>query len=207
MGLLNNDWVQVSIRGKCFNQEIIATHHYLVSGDYNAVTSVAADLDDIKANITLAGANDILTSYLACLPPQYTLLELRTQRIRAVRSAFRVTSFAGIVGTNANAATVACDSGAITLRGDLAGRSKVSVKKIGPLPDGASVAGLLTAAQTALHSTWASKLITAFAPIGSGSLMVPIVPHPDLITFDILNNFLVGTESRVMTRRVVGRGK
>lgn len=207
MGLLHNDWVQVSARGRCFGQTIILTHHYRCEGDYNAVTTVAADLDDIKTNISLAGANDIMTSYLACLPPQYTLEELRTQRLKATRSAYRVTTFAGVVGTNVNPATVSCDSAAITLRGDLAGRSRVSVKKVGPCPDGASAAGLITAPYTALLQAFASKLITAFLPIGSGSLLIPIVPHPDLINFDVLNNFRVGTTSRVMLRRVVGRGE
>lgn len=207
MGLLNNDWVQVSFRGTCFGQQILLVRNYLVSGDFPAINSVQTDLGIIRNDFLAGGALDLQTPYLAALPPQYSLLECRAQRLKATRSAFTSTTLVGVVGTNANPATVSCDSAGITLRTDFAGRNQVSCVKIGPCPDGASAAGMITAAYTALLTAIGAKLITAFVPTGSGSLLVPIIPHPDGITFDILNNLLVQETSRVMNRRVVGRGE
>lgn len=207
MGLLNNDVVSTTWRGICFGQRIILTHHWAIIGDYNAATSVTQDLDDIKANISLAGANDKTTPYLAVLPASYTLEQLRVQRIKATRSVYRVTNFIGAVGTNAGAATVACDSAAVTLQSALAGRSRISVKKIGPCPDNVSVAGLLTAAYKALLNNIGSALITAFQPVGSGSVVTPIVYHRSTGTFDALSQFVLGDQSRTQNRRVVGRGE
>ena len=207
MALLNNDVVQVTFRGTCFNQRILMVLNYLISGDFPAVNSIQTDLGLIRTAVLAGGVNDIETPYLACLPPQFTLQEVRAQRIRATRSAFFTTVLAGAVGTNVNPATVSCDSAGITRRTDLAGRNKVSCLKIGPAPDGASAAGQLTGAYTALLSALGSKTILAFTPPTSGSLVIPIVFHPTTNTFDILNNFFIEHESRVMNRRVVGRGE
>lgn len=206
MGLLNNDWVQCTWRGTCFGQRIILTHHYLVVGDWGVATTVAQDLAQINSELDVAGAFDPTTDYLACLPPQYTLNEIRSQRIKANRSVYRSLAKVATVGTNANPATVASDAAAITCRGSNAGRSNLSVKKIGPVPDAASAAGLLTAPYTALLTALGSRLVQGFTPAGSGSLLTPIVPHADKVTFEILNNFLVGPESRVNRRRTVGLG-
>lgn len=207
MGLLNNDIVQLSWRGTIFGQRVLMVRNFLVLGDYNAATTVAQDLDDIKANVAPAGAFDITTSYLACLPAQYTLNELRAQRLKAVRSAIRSTTFAFTIGTNANPATVPSDSGAITFRTALAGRTQVGVVKIGPLPDAASANGFLTNAQLALHSALATKLLTNFAPAGSGSVIVPVVVGKSLLNPSALTSAVPEVTSRVITRRTVGRGE
>lgn len=207
MGLLNNDIVQVSWRGRIFGQRVLMVRNYLILGDYNAATTVAQDLDDIKAQLGPAGAFDATTAYLACLPPEYSLLELRTQRLKAVRSAMRSTVFAATVGTNANSATVPSDSGAITFRTALAGPTQVSVVKIGPMPDAASVAGFLTAAQLALHGALATKLLVNFTPAGSGSVVVPIVVGKTLAAPSALTSAVPEVTSRVITRRTVGRGE
>jgi len=207
MGLLNNDIVQMSWRGKCFNQRIIMVRNYLVLGDYNVATTIAQDLDDITNQLAPAGAFDATTAYLACLPPEYELQEIRSQRVKAVRSVIRSSVFGGLPGTHASSATVPTDSGAITFRTDLAGRSQVSVVKIGPLPDAASVAGNLTAAQLAKHSALATKLLTAFAPAGSGSVITPVVVGKALTNPSALTSAVPEVTSRVITRRTVGRGE
>lgn len=207
MGLLNNDIVQLSWRGRVFGQRVMMVRSYLIVGDFPVVTSVADDLDQIKAAVGPAGINDITTPYLACLPAQYALLELRAQRLKAVRSAMRSTTFVATNGTNANAATVPTDSAAITFRTALAGRSQISVVKIGPMADAASVAGFLTAAQLALHGALAGQMLQAFTPPGSGSLVTPVVVGKALTNPSVLNSAVPETTSRVITRRTVGRGE
>lgn len=207
MALLNNDIVQVTFRGTCFNQRILMVLNYLINGDFPVVNSIQTDLGLIRTAVLAGGVLDMQTPYLAALPPQYTLNEVRAQRIRATRSAFFSTVLVGAVGTNVNPATVSCDSAGITRRTDVAGRNKVSSLKIGPCPDGASAAGQITGAYTALLNAVGSKSILAFTPPTSGSLVIPVVFHPTTNTFDILNNFFVQPESRVMNRRVVGRGE
>jgi len=206
MGLLNNDIVLITWRGACFGQQILLTHHYKILGDYNAATSIAQDLDNITQNIHPLGANDVTTPYLACLPPQYGLIEIRAQRIKATRSAYRAEGNA-FPGTHASPATVANDAACVTLRTDLAGRSQVSNKHIGPIPDAVSAAGVLTPAYKVLLASLGSKLVTAFAPVGSGSVVTPVVYNRVLNTSDVLNNYIVGEQSRVQRRRTVGLGE
>ncbi|OWY61920.1 hypothetical protein B7486_61200, partial [cyanobacterium TDX16] len=150
MGLQANDRVQITIRGRCFGQRIILVRHLLIVGDMPIADSVKKGLDDILTAVGPGGIANWQVPYLAALPPQYTLDEWRAQRIKPVRSAYTSVFPVAVVGTNANAATVANDSAALTFRGASASRSNVGTCKIGPAPDGASAAGLLTAAYTTL---------------------------------------------------------
>lgn len=206
MALKNNDWVLVSFRGLCFNQQIILTQWYLVAGDFPAVNTITQDLTLIVNGVAPAGAGDIATAYLACLPVQYQMQTIRAQRIKASRSSY-FSQVNLLAGSNVNPCTVASDAAAITMKGDNAGRNNLSTKKIGPVPDAASAAGLLTVAYTALLNTLGSRLALAWTPPTSGSTLVPIVPHKDGITNEIINNWSVGPESRVHRRRTVGLGK
>src|SRR5690242_7674685 len=137
MGLLNNDVLQMSFRGLAFGQRIILTQSWQVIGDWGVATTVQQDLTTLANGVAPAGAFDIASSYLACLAPQYLLTEVRWQRIKAIRSAY-VSIATAFPGTHASPATVANDSGALTMRGDFAGRSYVGTKHIGPAPDAAS---------------------------------------------------------------------
>ena len=206
MALLNNDIVRIEARGQCFGQQIILTHHYKCVGDAPAVNTIIQDLTQILTDLDLAGVLDLRTPYLACLPASYTLDKFRAQRIRATRSAY-VDKLQGNPGTNINMATVANDSGAITLRSQTAGRGHYCTKHIGPVPDAASVNGLLTNAYKNLLGALANKLITSFIPAGLGTLLVPVVYNAKLFTSDFVVMQIVGAESRVQRRRTVGLGK
>lgn len=205
MALLAGDWVQVSFIGACFNQVIELVRVVKCTQDFPIVNNITTDLTLIRTAVRAGGVADWETPYLAALPPQYQLNEVRTQRIWPARSAFFGVAVAN-PGTNANAATVACDSAAITFRTDKGGRNQLSIVKVGPCPDGASAAGLITNAYRALLVTLATALGSPFTPPTSGCLMIPIVPHVPTHTDDQITNFLIGTQSRVMSRRVVGRG-
>lgn len=208
MALKNGDFVRVWTRGVCFGQRIILTHNYLIVGDFPVANSIATDLELILTAWAPAGVLDATTPYLACLPPQFSLQEIRAQLFSPTRSAYRSVLFVGgAPGTNAGAATVANDSGCITMRTEKAGRSQVANQHIGPAPDAASAAGVLTAAYTATLATLGSKLVQAFVPPTSGSLVVPVIFHRATATSDTINQFIIGPQSRVQRRRTVGIGE
>jgi hypothetical protein len=207
MALKDGDLIMTTWRGICFGQRIIMARPYKISGDFPAINSYNQDMQLILAAIVAAGVNDVQTPYLACLPPQYTLQEVRAQRLKPTRNAYVPNTFAGAVGTNANAATVANDAAAITYRTALAGRSQVATTHVGPMPDAASAAGLITAAQRALLSALGTVLTTSFVPPTSGSLVVPVIWNRKLNTTEFITNFRLGDASRVQRRRTVGIGE
>lgn len=205
MGLLNNDKVQVTYRGTCFGQEIILTQGFTVVGDFPVITTVSQDLDSINTDLVVGVLNTTLPNYLACLPGQYTNTAIRSQKVNAVRSAYREIGTGGI-GTNANNATVANDSACLTLRGAFAGRAFISNKHIGPVPDASSAAGLLTLAYRLLVSALGVSMIQQWTPTGSGSLLVPSVWANPAANSLFLTAVKVGLQSRVQRRRTVGIG-
>lgn len=207
MGLLNNDRVQVQFRGTCFGQQIILNRMYLISGDFPLGTSVNTDLQSILTSVIAGGVNDQTTPYLACLPATYTLNECRAQRIKPTRSAYSSQFPIGFVGTNANAATKPNCTGSITFRTALGGRGQHGTAHIGPAPDAAAVAGILTAAYQTLLGNLGTPLLGSFVPPLSGSLVVPILWQRKTDTFQLWQSFFIGQTSRVQRRRTVGIGK
>jgi hypothetical protein len=175
----------------------------------NAGVTTRNGLAAINATFDGGGAADPIVSYLACLPAQYRLDEVRSQVIQPVRSAYTDLQFAGgKPGTHVGPATVACDSAAIVRRTILAGRDQVSTLKVGPCPDGASAAGILTDAYAALLGVFGSATITTFIAGATQLTLVPTILTPDgTHNFRDLESFHVGVASRVMRRRVVGIGE
>lgn len=207
MALLSGDRILLSLRGTCFLQRIIMTQWYHVNADFPVPNTLTQDLQAILAAVAPAGPSDLATPYLALLSADYTLNEIRAQRIFPSRSAYEVNTLVGATGTFAGQCTVACDSAAITLHTPIAGRNQVSVKKVGPCPDGASAAGMITAPYRVLLQTLAVTMLTDILPGGGLPSLTPIIQHPGGIFFDRLTGLRIGTTSRVMNRRVVGRGE
>lgn len=207
MPLAPDDVVRISFRGFCFNQRIILDLTYLttvgVPGQPTDTTLLSV-LDAVQLAPT-----DIRTAYLACLPPQYELTEIRAQRVFPTRDAY-VSFFpaAGTVGTNANNATVSNDAAAITRRTPLAGRNQVSTLKIGPAPDAVSVAGRLTNAYGTLLATLAGLTITTVVDAASTAQLAPVIANKDgMVGARFLRSYRVGLFSRVNRRRTVGIGE
>lgn len=207
MGLLNNDIVQATWVGSCFGQLIEMVRKYVILGDFPAPNTIATDLDLINTALSAGGVLDMETPYLACLPGSYSLQQLRTQKINGVRSAYRPLTFVGgAPGTNAGAASSANHSAGITCRTALAGRKQRGTVHVGPTPDAAAVAGILTAAYQVTLTSLAAKMILSFTPPTSGSLVIPILRHADG-TFDLISTAPIQLTSRVQRRRTVGVGK
>lgn len=207
MGLLNNDVVQTTWEGIWGAQQILMVRNYLISGDFPPINTIQTDLNLITSALTVGGVNDVETPYLACLSATYSLLRLKAQRIFPTRTAYAPLNFVGgAPGTNAGATTKPNVSTTITFRTALAGRKQRSNVHVGPSPDTAAVAGLVTAPYQALLSTLAGKLILSFVPPTSGSLVIPIIFHGDH-TNDFIQNAIIQNTSRVQRRRTVGVGK
>lgn len=206
MGLLNGDWVSVNFGGRIFGQRTILTSWWRAASDFG-VKTIPQDLDDILNEFSAAGSTTFVTKLRAAMPPQWTLEYIRAQRVRPTRSAYREAGYA-LPGTNADAATTGVDTVAVLYKGDNAGRSNISVKKFGPVPDAASAAGLVTAAYKLILNPAADQLGLAVQVGGvGGPFITPIVPHKDGVTFEAITQVAVQATSRCMTRRTVGRGE
>jgi len=199
------DTMKLSFLGRCFGQQIVLDLTYKCTVGNPAIPSNAVNAE-IVAHTSDVGAVDLWTPYLACLPPSYALELVIAQKLWPVRESYFPFSPLGKVGT-AGAATVPNDSSAITRRTALAGRSQVSVLKIGPNPTAAAVAGILTPAHIALLATLGAKTLTTLVlPITTLQFRPEILSGLGVSTNRILENFLVGSTSRIMRRRSVGIG-
>lgn len=205
MPLEVGDVILVSWRGLCFNQRIILTHTYKVVTAPDPETSVVHNLSALADALDTGGTQDVTTSYLACLPPQYRLTQVRAQRIYPIRSAY-VAKTKDLPGTHEAPATVANDAAALTLRTDYSGRNQIATKHIGPIPDDVSASGLLIAAYKALLVTLGTKLLVTaeFAATGSAN---PGIYHRATNGFDTCWTAIIGDQSRTQRRRTVGVGE
>lgn len=201
------DTVHVTFEGLCFAQQIIYDFSYVVTVG-NSTASTTAVLNELLSEMVQGGANDCLINYLSALPASYSLTAVRAQVIKPTRSAYVPQTFIGKFGTNANPASVACDSMAITCRTPLAGRKQVSTVKIGPLPDALSAAGVITGPGLAIAALiGADRMKTLILPVSTCQFKPCILDKNGNYDGRDLATFLVARTSRVMTRRVVGRGK
>lgn len=207
MAIMANDILYFAFRGSCFGQRIMLTQWYQATGTGNPSTTLVQDFAEWRTAIDSVAVNDLTSQYLALFGSDYELQELRFQRIKPVRSAY--TSFVPTTqaGTFDGETGTAANSAAITYRTILAGRDQVSTKKIGPLPEEASVAGLIADTYAELLQTFAANLMSNIALVTAAVELVPGIFHPVANTFTPFASFLLQDTSRTMSRRVVGRGE
>lgn len=208
MPVLVGDSVELQWIGSCFAQTIRMNLTYRCAVQ-NVGRTTGQTLQELLTTVNGAGANAITPQYLACLPPQYSLLETRAQVIRPTRSAYTSQVFVGgTPGTHASPATVANDSAAVTRRTALAGRRQVSTLKVGPVPDAVSAAGLLVAAYKVLLEAFAGRTtITILNPVGTEQFIPTILTATGFPDGRDLETFRIGDQSRVQRRRTVGLGE
>ena len=201
------DTFHVLLNGTCFSQRIRTRLTYVVIA-VNPVVDPVVSMNEIIAGVQAVGANNLTTNYLTCLPTSYTLNEVRGQWLRATKLAY-ISSFpVASIGTNANPATVACDSAAVVRRASKAGRKYISTLKLGPVPDGGSASGLLVATYKALATNFGNDTLKTLSFPVSGIIAIPTILQPNGLSTDAdLKTLLIPNESRVMRRRVVGRGE
>lgn len=207
MALMANDILHFSFRGNCFGQRIMLTQWYRASGIGNPSTTLQADFAEWRGLIDGVAVNDLTSQYLALFGSAYELNELRFQRIRPTRSAYSSFVPTATAGTFDGETGTAANSAAITYRTALAGRSQVSTKKIGPLPEDASVSGLIADTYAELLSLFAVNLQSDIALPVAGVTLTPGIYHPNDFSFTPYASFILQDTSRTMSRRVVGRGE
>lgn len=208
MPVLVGDSIELSFIGTCFGQTIRFINTYKCAVQ-NLARTTTTTLQELITQVSAGGANDIMASYLACLPPQYSLLKIRAQVVHPTRSAYTEQVFVGgTPGTHASPATVACDSASVWRRTALAGRRQVSTLKVGPVPDAVSAAGLLIAAYKALLTTFGADTIKPLVmPVGTEQFVATILTPGGANDGRDLISVGVGDQSRTMHRRVVGLGE
>jgi hypothetical protein len=202
-----NSLVRVNWMGRCFGQRIVLTTGYQKTGGPQVLTE-EQEMNGVIDDLIVGGPTDLLTDYMACLPPEYSMEEVRAQVIHSSR----FTAVQRVIvtpGTHPNSATVASDSACITLKGRFAGANRRSNKHIGPLPDAASAAGLLTNAFVTRLNNLASAMVSVVV-LGGGETYTPSVWKIDplnVASVHALNAWTIGTTSRVQRRRTVGLGE
>jgi hypothetical protein len=215
MAIEDGNIVQVRFKGVCFLQEILLIQTYRCVGNFPGPSSYTTDLTTIINSINTAGAYDIVTSYMLCLPPQYSLTDVIAQVIYPTRSV-AIDVISVTPGTNANAATAANDSSSLIFQTQKAtpkklksGHGQTSVRKIGPIGDGMRTGGNLTILAKAALVNLGNKLLASLTyPVGGPTVatLVPTIFHRKDNTYDDLSNFYIGDTARVHRRRTVGIG-
>lgn len=205
MALFLNDKVLVTIKGRCYGQRILLTNTYRVAQTGAPLESANLQLGQLNEQIANAAGGSVLDAYRACLQGDYLSLEVISQVIAPVRTAYRsdIHTRLGQGGPG----TVANDSAAVTLRTARAGRNQRSTKHIGPVPDGVSQSGLLMLPFKALLSTLGQSLATPIQIVANGLTFTTIVYHRGSNTYDDVEGWIVGDQSRVQRRRTVGVGE
>lgn len=194
--------------GSCFSQRIMLTHTYEISALTGATDEMLVS-EDITGRLTTVGADIMETAYRQCLPIQYTLISVSAQKIYPTRyrSYVRSRNLGGLSGVNANTANVAA---CISLHSDLAGRSHIANKHIGPIAtvgdwvdDGAlgsdANAALIQLRDQMLENVTAAGWYTATPCITHRGA---VVPKADYVTGGSVKPY-----ARVQRRRTVGLGE
>lgn len=207
MAIVANDILFFSVRGSCFNQRILLTQYYQATGEGNPSTTLTADFAEWVSVIDAVGNNDLMSRYMALFASSYEAQEMRFQRIKPVRSAY--TSFVPSVqaGQFEGETNTAAMSAGVTFRTALSGRDQVSTKKIGPLPEEASISGLIADTYAELLGQFAAQLATNISLVQAAVTLVPGIFHPKTQTFTPFASHIVQDTTRTMSRRVVGRGE
>lgn len=198
--------------GQIFSQRIMLTTHY-------KITAVNPDVEpsDVRSamlvEVCAGGGGDLIESdYLACLPPSYTLNRVVAQPIYPIRLVYE-DAVRNVAGTHASDTEASNQAAVITLQTEYAGRSQVSNKHIGPIPQAATVQanGELVAAYKTLLTTLGDSLTSFIVVAGLGLTMIPVIYHPNFTPPDTASDpiaeFYVHDEIRVMRRRTVRLGE
>lgn len=205
MGVLLNDKVLVTFKGRSYGQRILLTLWYECIRAAPGGESLNLSMQKLRSLIKAGGAFDIETPYMKVLGNDYTLLEIKTQVIAPTRAIYFTQAITNV--GNGGDQSVANDSAALTLRCDLAGRKFVGTKHIGPVPDGASVSGLLTVGYKADLSNLGDALVLPLTPLAPDAQYRPILFHRADLTSSPVTSFAIGDQSRVQRRRTVGLGE
>lgn len=210
MGLAVNNIVQVTHRGHCLSQKILLVTHWRVVGT-NSAANIQTELAAIVTKFGLTGGVNLADSYLAMLPQNYTMVEVRAQKISPTREAYVSGAYSapGTVAVDATAPQTSC---AVEFFGALAERYDVATHKIGPLAPTRYSGGFVTAAQiTAMAAFGAQWIQDVTVSVGGGDIGLRPVIYHTTGTVPVTSSDIIGHREkdtlRVARRRTVGLGE
>lgn len=209
MSVAVGDIWRVVAEGTWDLQQIRLTHHYIVS----SVTGTIADttlsaLLLAKLNGGGGGGDLFESKYLAVMPPSYQLTRWVVQKIYTTRLKYESLA-RGVAGTHADDTAAGNQAAVVTGQTNFSGRSEVSNKHIGPIPQSASVqdSGKIAAAYKALLTTLAGAFNTSIVSVAPAVQLDPGIFHKTgALRFTSFYQFTVQDTLRVMRRRTVGVG-
>jgi len=201
-GVASGDIMLMVIKGTCFSQTVMLTHHYRL--DIPGVADGLTVLEEAAA--VLNALNGVCEDYARSTPVSLVNLELQLQWVYPNR--FRKVEFPCILNAGQLPTSQVCNlTGAVTLTGDAANRRGRGTKHI-LLPAEASFEGVLEEA----HKTVLNRLGTELSRVVSVTAgnLIPVLfggPTPPgiAITRDVTGHD-VGDTVRVQRWRTVGLG-
>lgn len=209
MTIAPNDLFRVQAVGEIFGQKIVLTHAYSVLDTPGGVSEAAASTDLLEELRGGGGSDKWETLYRAVMPPSYTFVKWRVQKVAPIRYRYyQVTR--GVLGTHASDTEATNQTAVITFQTLLAGRNQVSNKHIGPIPQAATVQanGFVVAAYKTLLSTLADAMADDILGGVTAITFSPAIPHTSpLGTYTLIADYAIGDTINVMRRRTVGRGE
>jgi len=210
MDLDSGQIILFTAEGRCNGQKIMFTHHYFVE-QVTGVIEMQEGLEEfIDLRMSDAGADIFQTDYLNCLPDNYALERFTAQCVYPVRSRKFIREIAD-AGNIANDALTPNLAAVIELWTELAGRSQVSCKHIGPLAQsvGWYVDGVLHNDYKVLLGLL-KDVLTDDVTIAARWSFLPCIFHRDPDAepyFDYIIAGQVQETVRTMRRRTVGLGE
>lgn len=197
--------VLVSYRGTCLGQRILFGMHYEVTENPSAGT-VTADLTAIANFFAAPGAGSPLAAYLACLPSNYQCEAVRAQRVGPNRSVY-IDSVVDLPGTFDDICLTANLQHPVEFFTANAGRSQIGVKKIGPAPTSAVVAGAPTNDYKFVLDTFADEFIDSQIVVMGGPTVIPVIYHVGNNQSDPIFSYRIPNRTGTMRRRTLRVGE
>lgn len=211
MGLGINDIVMVSFDGRCLNQRVLFTQFLRVAQPTSATISEVQDLKQITDDMAGGVGAPWMDRFLALKPGNYVLRAIRAQRIYPVPRSVYVETGVNLTGLweGLDAETVNL-AGVLTFKTDFSGRSQVSNKHIGPLPNDAYSLGTLGASLKTDMGDFGDTVLSGFVS-SVGTNLKSGIYHKDgdgaANKWDSFTSWQIGDTVRVMRRRTVGLGE
>jgi len=209
MTIAVNDLFRVEAHGEVFGQKIMLTHAYNVLDTPAGVSEAAASSDLLEELRAGGGSDKWETLYRAVMPPSWTLVKWRVQKVAPIRYRYyQVTR--GVLGTHASDTEAPNQSAIITMQTLLAGRNQIGNKHIGPIPQAATVqdGGFLVAAYKTLLSALADAMVDDILGGVTAITFSPVIPHNSPAgSYTLIADYAIGDTVNTMRRRTVGRGE
>jgi hypothetical protein len=203
-GLNVGDIVSVTYWGTLFSQRVMNVLHYRVTVDSTDPTYVGA-----AAALAFAMGSGAVSPGLAMLAaqgPQYTLDEIRVQKVNGLRERYVSASF-GLPGTHADDVTSPNVSAVLLKKSASVSRRGLGTFHLPGIPETGYAAGYLTPAYQILINAIGARLLNPVTPVLEALVVQPVIwtPTGDPIYYPVIGTTLV-TTLRIMRRRTVGLG-